>query len=224
MLQTHARHQLRRAILVALVGGTVAFAAVACTDAGANGSTDSTASPTPTAATTPAETNNESPPNGTGTPGGGDSAVTDDGTPVTGGATPSPDSPVSSTPGGSGSMPNPGPTVAPVDPGYPTVEELAPIESVDILAMESFPVQYAVSIVSGLPSGCAAFAGAEVVERSGTAVRIEVLNTMPAPDANLACTMIYGLHESNVALGTDFQSGVTYTVDVNGTITEFTAQ
>jgi hypothetical protein len=149
--------------------------------------------------------------------------VSDDGTPAPNGASPSPDTPVSSTPGGGGSPPSTG-TVAPVDPGYPTVEELAPIESIEILVMESFPPQYSVQIVSGLPSGCAEFLRSEVVERSGTTVRIEVVNRMPAPDSNVACTMIYGYHDSSVMLGSDFEPGVTYTVEVNDSVTEFTAQ
>ena len=221
MLQTNASERLRRGLLVALVGGAISLAAIACTDADANGSADSTASPTPSVTASPPGSGTESPPSGT--------PVQNDGGSTDGGATPaptsptqSPDTPVTSTPGG-GSPPATG-TVPPVDPGYPTVEELAPIESVDILVMESFPVQYAVHVVSGLPSGCAAFLGTEVVERSGTTIRIEVLNRMPAPDSNVACTMIYGYHESNVSLGSDFHSGVTYTVDVNGTLSEFTAQ
>lgn len=99
----------------------------------------------------------------------------------------------------------------------------APIESVDILVLESFPPQYMVHIVSGLPSGCARFEKAEVTGRDGNTVHIRVTNTMPS-DPNVACTAIYGTHETNLNIGSDFMSGETYTVDVNGTIAEFTAQ
>ncbi len=101
--------------------------------------------------------------------------------------------------------------------------ERAPIESVDIVVRESFPPQYGAQIVSGLPSGCAAFEKAEVSERSGNTITISVTNTMPSnPDT--VCTAIYGMHESNVDLGSDFVSGETYRVDVNGTVKEFKAQ
>jgi hypothetical protein len=218
MIQFDTRHRVRGGLLVLLAGAAVALGAVACADADANGSADPTASTTTSPTATATVPVSESPSTGTSTPGGSDGA-----TPGPTSPTQSPDTPVGSTPGG-GSRPNPGPTVVPIDPGYPIVQTPAPIESVDILVMESFPPQYGVHIVSGLPSGCASFAGAEVIERSGTTVRIEVRNYMPAPDVNVACTMIYGYHESNISLGSAFESGVTYTVDVNGTVTEFTAQ
>lgn len=107
--------------------------------------------------------------------------------------------------------------------GNDRTQVIAPIESVDILTLESFPPQYTAQIVSGLPSGCAAFEKAEVTGRSGNTITIRVTNTMPA-DPNVACTAIYGMHESNVSLGSDFTSGQTYTVDVNGTIATFVAQ
>lgn len=207
-----------------VLGAAVSVAAIACTNDETNGATSPSPSSTPTATETPAEGGNGAPSNSTGTVVGGDTPVSDDRTPVPDGETPSPDTPVSSTPGGGGGSPPVTGTVAPVDPGYPTVEELAPIESVDILIMESFPPQYSVQIVSGLPSGCAAFLRAEVVEQSGPTIRIEVVNRMPAPQSSVACTMIYGYHESSVMLGSDFEPGVTYTVEVNDTVTEFTAQ
>jgi len=40
----------------------------------------------------------------------------------------------------------------------------------------------------------------------------------------MACTAIYGLEETVILLGSDFESGKTYTVDVNGVIETFTAQ
>ncbi len=219
---TSARRRVGRGLLVLLAGAAISLAAVACSDDDATGTTDPTTSTTPVVTETPGEGGNGTSPGGTGTAAGGDTPVTD-GTPAPGGASPPPDTPVSSTPGG-GSSPPSTRTVAPVDPGYPTVEELAPIESAEILVMESFPPQYAVQIVSGLPSGCAVFLRSEVVERSGTTIRIEVVNQMPAPDSNVACTMIYGIHESSVMLGSEFESGVTYAVEVNDKVTGFTAQ
>ena len=99
----------------------------------------------------------------------------------------------------------------------------APIEEVEVLFLESFPVQHRLRVVSGLPSGCAAFDDIEVV-RDGTTFTVTVTNTMPAPDQDIACTMIYGYHESTVDLGNDLESGTEYTVHVNDQVTTFVAQ
>ncbi|MDP6715876.1 MAG: hypothetical protein QF368_14820, partial [SAR202 cluster bacterium] len=92
---------------------------------------------------------------------------------------------------------------------------LAPIENVEIVIAESFPVQYFVAITLGLPNACYDFNEA-VVERDGAVVRIEVTNLGPV-DPNMACAEIYRTVVENVALGSDFDQAVAYTVDVNGT-------
>lgn len=97
----------------------------------------------------------------------------------------------------------------------------APIDSVEVVTLKSNPAQYEVRITSGLPSGCAKYDATEVTGRQGTTISIRVTNTMPSGDA--VCTMIYGTHESTINIGTDFETGKTYTVDVNGTKVEFTA-
>ena len=51
------------------------------------------------------------------------------------------------------------------------VEVLAPIESVEVLIMESFPPQYSVDVVSGLPNGCTPFCGYRL-ERNGDMIQI----------------------------------------------------
>ncbi|MCH8825828.1 MAG: hypothetical protein IIB16_02635 [Chloroflexi bacterium] len=100
----------------------------------------------------------------------------------------------------------------------------APIESVEINIAESFPPQYFVAIKSGLPSGCAEFRGYDV-SREGNTVNIEVTNLEPAPGQLIACTAIYGYHDTNINLGSDFTGGETYSVVVNGLVTEtFVAQ
>jgi len=142
---------------------------------------------------------------------------------ATGGAG-SPDTPVSSTPAPPGypgpAQPTPG---APPDVDYPVVEELAPIESVDIAIAESFPPQYFVQVVSGLPSGCASFARSEV-ERDGDTFRITILNYMPAPDSSTYCTAIYGMIEHSIRLDGAVEAGQTYTVQVNDQTRTFIAQ
>ena len=99
----------------------------------------------------------------------------------------------------------------------------APIDDLDILVRESAPPGYTLHIKSGLPSGCAKFVRAEITGRSDSTVTVEVLNSMPADD-DIACTMIYGTHETNLDLGTDFVPGRTYTVAVNDEQTTFVAQ
>ncbi len=100
--------------------------------------------------------------------------------------------------------------------------ELAPIDGAEIVVEESSPVQYAVHITSGLPSGCAQFADA-TASRTGVEITIAVRNTLPA-DAHIACTQIYGTHETTVQLGSDFVRGTAYHVRVNDRTVEFTAQ
>ncbi len=104
-----------------------------------------------------------------------------------------------------------------------TRTEKAPIDGIDILVRESYPPGYTAHITSGLPSGCAKFHSAEVTGRSGNTITVTVLNTMPA-DPNTQCTAIYGSHEANIDLGTEFVSGQTYTVEVNDKTKTFVAQ
>jgi hypothetical protein len=47
---------------------------------------------------------------------------------------------------------------------------------------------------------------------------------MPADDAPVACTAIYGYKETTLGLGSDFTSGQTYTVNVNEKSIDFIAQ
>jgi hypothetical protein len=102
-------------------------------------------------------------------------------------------------------------------------EVLAPIESAELRTMESFPPQYMLHIVSGLPSGCAEFSRIEIKRRSD-ALDVTVWNTVPA-DNTVACTMIYRTDAHNTNLGAHFESGRTYRVYINGEMkTSFTAQ
>ena len=137
-----------------------------------------------------------------------------------------PDTPVSATPGApeTGTVtPRPGTPAPTPDVDYPIVEELAPIESVEMRVAESYPPQYFVQVVSGLPSGCASFARAEVT-RVGNTFEITILNYMPAPDSHINCTAIYGMMDHSFRLDGGFRSGETYTVRVNDVTTTFTAQ
>ena len=119
-----------------------------------------------------------------------------------------PDAPVSVTP----TPPSTEPTVpapAPVLPSYqpvPVVEVRAQIVSADLAIAESFPPQYFVGIVSAQPNGCMRFSRFEV-ERHGTEIEIKVWNTVPKDLAAVLCTAVYSTTQSNVPLGSDFESG-----------------
>lgn len=135
-----------------------------------------------------------------------------------GSGAPSPDDPVSN---------EDTPQAPPSDSKLPALPDdrravEAPIDGLDVLTLESFPPQYMLHVQAGLPSGCAEQYGSEV-ERVDDVITVTVLNTIPA-DENVACTMIYGMYEFNLNLGSDFESGETYRVKVNDQEITFTAQ
>lgn len=96
----------------------------------------------------------------------------------------------------------------------------APIEDVQIIVAESFPLQYFVAITVGLPNACYDF-GEASVERDDSVVRINVTNLAPA-DPTQMCAEIYRTVVENVALGSDFDPNVAYTLEVNGTSYQLT--
>lgn len=101
-------------------------------------------------------------------------------------------------------------------------EELAPIESVEVRVAESFPPQYFLDIVSGLPSGCASF-DRYGLTRAGDVIQVEVWNRIETPTDG-ACTAIYGTAQHAIPLGANLQPGRTYTVHVNAVTKTFVAQ
>ena len=112
---------------------------------------------------------------------------------------------------------------APGGPGqHSRAPELAPIDELELIIRESFPPQYALKVVSGLPSGCAEYDRTDVT-REGNTITVEVWNSV-INDPAVSCTMIYGMHEQTVELGTEFTPGEEYTVKVNDQVLTFTAQ
>jgi hypothetical protein len=116
-------------------------------------------------------------------------------------------------------------TPAPAQPSLPAgrYAEAAPIDGLDVSVAESFPPQYFLHVRAGLPSGCAK-QYTHSFTRNGNQIDVEVLNSFP--EGSPVCTAIYGMYEVNIALGSDFTSGETYTISVNdgAAETEFTAQ
>ncbi|MFQ5872937.1 MAG: hypothetical protein ACE5JL_03945 [Dehalococcoidia bacterium] len=102
------------------------------------------------------------------------------------------------------------------------VQVQAPIESVEVLILESFPPQYNLVVVSGLPNSCVSFAG-YFLSRNNETVQVDVVNWKLA-DPNVACAEVYGIVDTIIPLGSEFDSGTTYTVNVNDVTITFTAQ
>jgi hypothetical protein len=93
----------------------------------------------------------------------------------------------------------------------------APIHEVQVLVAESFPEQIFVYIKGGLADSCTTFRELKT-ERSGNTINITV-TTERSKDA--ICAQVYGYFEKNVALGSDFVRGESYTVNVNDATTSF---
>ena len=100
----------------------------------------------------------------------------------------------------------------------------APIDVANVEIRESFPVQYAVAVQSGLPNACHAFDEISV-ERDGDVVNVHVTNTQPAPSGEpIACAEIYGMVDKSVTLPGTYDQGTTYTVNVNDKVLTFEGQ
>ena len=120
----------------------------------------------------------------------------------------------------------PGPAFPSIEPGIGEIDDdrllkLAPIDGLDLVIREIWPPQYVVQVTSALPDGCSRFAG-YTVERDGTTITVEVWNSVPTGRA--PCTMLYGYHLFSVELGSDFESGVEYTLVVGAQELTFVAQ
>lgn len=89
----------------------------------------------------------------------------------------------------------------------------APIESAELVVLDTSPYRYGVRIVSGLPSGCAESGNIDL-EHRGEIIVVRVWNTMPADD-RIPCTMIYRTTRDLVDLGDTLESGRTYHVRIN---------
>ena len=96
------------------------------------------------------------------------------------------------------------------------IEKPAPIESVQVVVSESDPKEYSLRIVSGLTSGCVKFGGYEV-DIEGTSIVVDVVNLMPA--GPIACIATYETHEFESNLGSSLTPDETYTVIINGEVT-----
>ena len=113
----------------------------------------------------------------------------------------------------------------PEDPSVEVVTARSPVESVEVLIMESYPPQYSLHIVSALPKGssCSWFNGYDIASPYPGRIEVEVTHHEVAELR--VCTADYPVVETFVPLGADFESGREYEVVVNGELAErFEAQ
>jgi hypothetical protein len=110
---------------------------------------------------------------------------------------------------GSGSQGN---APQPVEPAVKQVP--APVESVQINITDRQTGSATLTVVSGLPSGCAKLASFETNQQVDP-ITVTVLNSVPA-DPNIMCTAIYGIVESEAKLSASYTACEIYIVEVNG--------
>ncbi len=94
---------------------------------------------------------------------------------------------------------------------------LAPIHEVQVNIAESFPEQIFVYIKGGLADSCTTFHEL-ITDRGGNTINITVFTERPR---DAICAHVYGYFEKNVALGSDFTRGESYTINVNDMTTGF---
>ena len=102
----------------------------------------------------------------------------------------------------------------------PVTGGLATVESIDILILESFPVQVMVVVRGSLPDSCTEIdrVSRELDAQTNT-FSIEISTARP-PEAT--CAHVIGSFEENIALEVYGLPAGTYTVDVNGVTGSFT--
>jgi inhibitor of cysteine peptidase len=104
------------------------------------------------------------------------------------------------------------------EPG--TESGMADIEEIDILIMESFPVQVAVVAHVRLPDGCTEID--EVLSRFEQESDRFVVEITTVRETGVPCTLIFGVSEERIPLDVEGLPAGTYTVDVNGVTDTFT--
>ena len=96
----------------------------------------------------------------------------------------------------------------------------SPIQSAEIMVLESAPPQYQLRVVSGLPrgSGCSQFNGYEIRRRESNEIEVVVTHHEIA-DQLVVCTADFPIVETNVPLGSNLEPGEEYTIRVNSDTT-----
>ena len=95
----------------------------------------------------------------------------------------------------------------------------SPIQNVTVAEMESDPVQYALEVISGRPSGsCTQVNGYEIQRKIDNTINVLVTHHQNI-ERDVICTADFPIEETMVPLGT-LEEGVEYTVTVNGEHTQ----
>jgi hypothetical protein len=97
------------------------------------------------------------------------------------------------------------------------IEGMAAVEAVDVLILESFPVQVNVVARGNLPDGCTTISDA-TQERDGNTFRVMITTVRPV---DAMCTEALVLFEKVIALDVYGLPAGVYTVDVNGVTAPF---
>lgn len=112
------------------------------------------------------------------------------------------------------SMPEP-PSSTP--PG-PTITGEATVESVELVMLESFPVQVRAIVKGYTPDSCTTISEIKQ-ERTGNTFNVKITTTRPA---DLACAQVITPFEETIPLDVAGLKAGTYTVNVNGVTETFT--
>lgn len=105
------------------------------------------------------------------------------------------------------------PTLA-LEPAYSTQRIQAPIEQAELVFEDSVPPQYFLKITSGISNSCIQF-DKNIIERDEDVITVTVWNTAPQTGEQIECTEDYRTLDHQIGLGTDFEVGKTYIVNVN---------
>ena len=101
------------------------------------------------------------------------------------------------------------------DLGHTFIDQ-SPIQSVELVSVESHPPTYEARVVSGMPkgSGCSQFNGYEIRRDESSTIGVTITHHEVA-DPFVVCTADFPIVESVIPLGSDFEPSREYTVTVN---------
>ncbi len=103
--------------------------------------------------------------------------------------------------------------------GFTHLED-SPIQTAEVTALDENPPRYRLRVISGMPrgSGCSQFNGYEIRRSESGEMDVTVTHHQVS-DPTVVCTADFPIVETLVPLGSDFKTGVEYTVTVNSDTT-----
>jgi inhibitor of cysteine peptidase len=112
--------------------------------------------------------------------------------------------------------PDPDSSVSPSDPvnkpvenDFEGFEQKAYVDSMEILIMESFPVQVRVNVVGNLPDGCTSIVGSKSEMVDNSTFELSIFTERPE---DMMCTQALVPFEESISLEVEGLSAGTYTV------------